>query len=113
MEAIAKTKYIRQSPFKIRFVADLVRGKNVFDAVNVLSLTNKKASKYILNTINSAVSNLNYSNEISIDTKDAVIKKIYVDGGPMMKRIRPRAQGRAVPIRKRMSHLTVHIEYNN
>ena len=85
----------------------------MFDAVNVLSLTNKKASKYILNTINSAVSNLNYSNEISIDTKDAVIKKIYVDGGPMMKRIRPRAQGRAVPIRKRMSHLTVHIEYNN
>ena len=46
MEAIAKTKYIRQSPFKIRFVADLVRGKNVFDAVNVLSITNKKASKY-------------------------------------------------------------------
>ena len=52
---------------------------------------------------------LNYNNEISIDTKDAVIKKIYVDGGPMMKRIRPRAQGRAVPIRKRMSHITVTV----
>ena len=46
MEAIAKTKYIRQSPFKIRFVADLVRGKNVFDAVNVLSLTNKNDNVY-------------------------------------------------------------------
>ena len=109
MEAVAKAKYIRQSPFKIRFVADLVRGKNVSDAINVLSLTNKKASKYILNTINSAVSNLNYDNEVSIDTKDAVITKIYVDGGPMMKRWRAAAMGRAVRILKRSSHLTIII----
>ena len=110
MESTAKLKYVRQSPFKIRFVADLIRGKDVTDAINILSSTNKKASEFLLKLLNSAVSNINYNNEdINLEQNDLYIKKIYVDGGPTLKRFRPAAMGRAAPIKKRMSHITVII----
>ena len=63
MESTSKLKYVRQSPYKIRFVADLIRGKDVTDAINILSSTNKKASEFLLKLLNSAVSNINYNNE--------------------------------------------------
>jgi len=111
MEASSKLKYVRQSPFKVRFVADMIRGKNVADAINILTATNKKASKFILKLINSAVANINYTDDdSSFDQSDLYIKTIFVDGGPMLKRFRPAAMGRATPIRKRMSHITVIIE---
>jgi len=111
MEASSKLKYVRQSPFKVRFVADMIRGKNVADAINILTATNKKASKFILKLINSAVANINYTDDDShFDQSDLYIKTIFVDGGPMLKRFRPAAMGRATPIRKRMSHITVIIE---
>ena len=111
MEGLAKLKYIRQSPYKIRFVADLIRGKNVFQATNILSLNNKKASKFILKTINSAIANIDNSNDSSIEPENAFIKEIYVDSGPTIKRMRARAQGRSAMIKKRTSHLTVLVEY--
>ena len=111
MESSSKLKYIRQSPYKVRFVADLIRGKNVADAINILSSTNKKASKFLLKLLNSAVANINYIDDDSnFDQSDLYVKTIFVDGGPMLKRFRPAAMGRATPIRKRMSHITVIIE---
>ena len=111
MEASSKLKYVRQSPFKVRFVADMIRGKNVADAINILTATNKKASKFILKLINSAVANINYTDDDSnFDQSDLYVKTIFVDGGPMLKRFRPAAMGRTTPIRKRMSHITVIIE---
>ena len=111
MEASSKLKYVRQSPFKVRFVADMIRGKNVADAINILTTTNKKASKFLLKLLDSAVANINYIDDNSnFDTSDLYIKTIFVDGGPMLKRFRPAAMGRATPIRKRMSHITIKIE---
>ena len=111
MEASSKLKYVRQSPFKVRFVADMIRGKNVADAISILSATNKKASKFLLKLLDSAVANINYIDDNSnFDTSDLYIKTIFVDGGPMLKRFRPAAMGRATPIRKRMSHITIKIE---
>ena len=65
MEASSKLKYVRQSPFKVRFVADMIRGKNVADAINILSTTNKKASKFLLKLLDSAVANINYIDDNS------------------------------------------------
>tara|TARA_B100000131_G_C17861387_1_gene510219 strand:+ start:142 stop:480 length:339 start_codon:yes stop_codon:yes gene_type:complete len=110
MEAVSKLKYIRQSPYKVRFVADLIRGKNVVDAGNLLSETNKKASKFLLKMLDSAVANINYNDDANFDRDELYIKRIFVDGGPTIKRFRPAAMGRAVPIKKRTSHITMVIE---
>ena len=110
MEAVSKLRYIRQSPYKVRFVVDLIRGKNVLDADNILSSTNKKASKFLLKLLNSAVANINYNDDTNFEKDELYIKKIFVDSGPTIKRFRPAAMGRAVPIKKRMSHITIVIE---
>ena len=108
MEAIAKAKHLRQSPYKIRQVLDIVRGKNVNEAINILQYTNKKAAKFILKTLNSAISNLSVNDE-PYDVDKFYVKTAFVDGGPMMKRWRAAAMGRAVRILKRSSHLTIII----
>tara|TARA_B110000438_G_C15344311_1_gene449291 strand:- start:139 stop:480 length:342 start_codon:yes stop_codon:yes gene_type:complete len=108
MEAIARKRFIRQSPYKIRFVLKTVKGLNVKSAINKLTLTNKKASAYIIEVLNSAVSNL-MNSESDVDNNQLFIKKAYVDEGPVMKRFRPAAMGRATNIRKRTSHLTIII----
>ncbi len=110
MESRAKLKYVRQSPYKIRFVADQIRGKSVFDAVGILSSTNKKASKFLVKLLDSAVSNINYNDDTNFEINELFVKTIYVDSGPTIKRFRPAAMGRAVPIKKRMSHITLIIE---
>ena len=110
MEATCKVKYVRQSPYKIRFVADLIRGKKVVDAINILSSTNKKASQFLLKSINSAVANINYHDDANFENDNLYVKKVLIDGGPTIKRFRPAAMGRAVPIKKRTSHITIVIE---
>ena len=110
MEATCKVKYVRQSPYKIRFVADLIRGKKVADAINILSSTNKKASQFLLKSINSAVANINYHDDANFENDSLYVKKVLIDGGPTIKRFRPAAMGRAVPIKKRTSHITIVIE---
>ena len=108
MEAIARKRFIRQSPYKIRYVLNMVKGLKVEAAINKLSLTNKKASSYIIEVLNSAVSNMmNIESDVNSDT--LYIKTAYVDEGPVMKRFRPAAMGRATGIRKRTSHLTIII----
>ena len=108
MEAIARKRFIRQSPYKIRYVLNMVKGLKVDAAINKLSLTNKKASSYIIEVLNSAVSNM-MNAETDVNSESIFIKTAYVDEGPVMKRFRPAAMGRATGIRKRTSHLTIII----
>tara|TARA_B110000263_G_scaffold98816_1_gene86387 strand:+ start:168 stop:506 length:339 start_codon:yes stop_codon:yes gene_type:complete len=108
MDAIAKKRFIRQSATKIRYVLKTVKGHFVNDAINKLTLTNKKASKYIVEVLKASISNM-MSKDAQTNSDELVIKKAYVDEGPVMKRFRPAAMGRATAIRKRTSHLTIII----
>jgi large subunit ribosomal protein L22 len=108
MEARCVAKYLRVTPRKLRLVADLVRGKNVNDAISTLKFTPKAGARPALKAIQSAVANIvdrDQSREVNPD--ELVVRTIFVDEGPTLKRFLPRAMGRATPIRKRMSHLTV------
>ena len=110
MEARCVAKYLRVTPRKLRLVADLVRGKNVNEAINTLKFTPKAGAKPALKAIQSAVASIvdkDQSREVNPD--ELVIRTIFVDEGPTFKRFMPRAMGRATPIRKRMSHLTVWV----
>jgi len=108
MEAKAIARQIRISPQKARLVADLIRGKDVETALNTLRFLPKKAARIIEKVVESAVANASQSDAIDVDT--LFVKKIFIDGGPMLKRIRPRAQGRATRILKRSSHITVVLD---
>ena len=108
MEARAVTKYVRTSPRKVRLVADLIRGKKVEEALNVLAFTPKVGAKLITKVIKSAVANAEQKKGIDVDT--LFVKRILIDGGPSLKRIRPRPMGRANPVLKRTSHITVILE---
>jgi large subunit ribosomal protein L22 len=112
MQATAVSRYIRVSPRKARLVADLVRGKTVQDALNILALTPKKASPLLRKAILSAAANAQVKNDDSVDlTRDTLrVAEIRIDEGPTLKRIRPRAQGRAFRINKRTSHIKVTVE---
>ena len=105
METKAVAKYIRISPQKARLVADVVRGKDVETAITTLRFMPKKAARIIRKVVESAVANADQNETIDVDT--LYVKDIFVDGGPMLKRFRPRAQGRATRILKRTSHITV------
>lgn len=107
-QAKAVQRYLRRAPRKLRLVADLVRGLGVEDAVNKLKFVNKAGAAEVSKVIRSALANLqNKHEDESIDASEAYIKTIMVDEGPTLKRIQPAPQGRAHPIRKRMSHITV------
>lgn len=108
MEAKAIKRYIPTSPTKMRLVVDLIRGKNVNEALNILHFSAKHASKVVEMTLRSAVSNL--SNKLDtgrIEEKDIFIKTAFVDGGPVLRRMMPAPQGRGFRIRKRSNHLTI------
>ena len=114
MEARAVSKYIRMSPRKVRRVANLIRGKNVGEAINILNFTMKAASLPIEKTIRSAVSNmLNLEGSSKVDPDDLFIKEIKIDAGMTLKRFRAASMGRAVRIRKRTSHITVTVAEEN
>jgi len=102
-------KNYRQSPRKVRLLADLVKGKRVDEAKLVLDFTGKRASGTVKKVINSAVANAKENNSISSEN-DLYIKSITVNEGYTLKRIRPRAMGRAFPIRKRTSHIDVVLD---
>ena len=107
-ESKCKMKFIRQSPYKVRFVLDAVRGKKVETALSFLDFSNKKAAKFISKALNSALSNYAQKND-DFNSSLLYIKEAYVDEGPKIKRFRPAAMGRATRILKRTSHLTVVI----
>ena len=105
MEAIAKHRFARISPQKARLIADQVRGKNVASALEILTFSNKKAADLVKKVLESAIANAEHNEGADID--DLNVSKIFVDEGPTMKRIMPRAKGRADRILKRSSHITV------
>lgn len=108
MEARAIARYVRSSPRKMRLVIDLIRGKSAAEALAVLRLTNKKASRLAEQTLRSALENLRAkADNPYLTPENVVIEKAYVDGGPMLKRIQPAPMGRAYRIRKRSHHLTI------
>jgi large subunit ribosomal protein L22 len=110
MESTAKLKYARVSAQKARLVANLVRGKDVEEAIEVLSFTNKKSAPIIRKLVESAVANAEVKNASSgaeIDVDDLFVEVITVDAGPSLRRFRPRARGRATKILKKTSHITV------
>lgn len=108
MEARAVGKYIRISPQKARLAADVVRGMNVDQAITTLKFMPKKGAGILRQVIESAVANATQDDQVDVD--NLYIKKITVDGGPSLKRIRPRAMGRATRIIKRTSHITVILD---
>jgi len=108
METRAVAKYIRISPQKARLVADVVRGMDVDSAITTLKFMPKKGARLLRKVIESAVANAIQTEKIDADT--LYVKKIHIDGGPMLKRFRPRAQGRATRILKRTSHITVVVD---
>ncbi len=105
MEARAQARYVRVTPMKARRVVDLIRGMNADDAQAMLRFAPQAASEPVGKVLASAVANA--ANNHAMDTKELRISEAFVDEGPTMKRIRPRAQGRAYRIRKRSSHITV------
>lgn len=108
MEAKAVLRYIRISPRKARYVADLVRGKPVEEALNTLAFTTRRAGTILSKLLKSAIANAGQDESIDVDT--LYVKKICVDEGPTMKRFRPRAMGRATRVRKRTSHITIVLD---
>jgi large subunit ribosomal protein L22 len=112
MEAIAKLNNCPTSPRKMRLLADLVRGKRVGEAMNILRFNNKKESSHRLDILlRSAIANWEQKNEgADVESAQLYVKTIFVDGGAMMKRVRPAPQGRAYRIRKRSNHVTLVVD---
>mgnify|MGYP000444034609 FL=1 len=105
MKANAKAKHVRQSPYKVRRVLDLVRGLPVDEARVVLQHTPRRAADPILKCLDSAVANAEHN--LAADADELVVVEAFADEGPTLKRWRPRARGRATRIRKRTSHITI------
>jgi large subunit ribosomal protein L22 len=110
MESRCVARYLRVTPRKMRLVADIVRGLNVNDAIGLLKFTPRAGARPILKAIQSAVANIvNRDDAREVNPDTLVIKTILVDEGPSFRRFMPRAMGRATPIRKRMSNVTVTV----
>ncbi|ACL30309.1 50S ribosomal protein L22 [Buchnera aphidicola str. APS (Acyrthosiphon pisum)] len=105
METLAQHRQARSSAQKVRLIVDLIRGKKVPQALNILTYTNKKAAFLVKKVVESAVANAEHNDGADIDKLR--IKKIFVNEGSTMKRMMPRAKGRADRILKRTSHITV------
>jgi large subunit ribosomal protein L22 len=111
--SMAILKNVPTSPRKMRYVVDMVRGMEVFKALGVLKFSNKTAAEKIEKLLLSAISNWEQKNERKAETGELFIKTISVDGGTMLKRLRPRAQGRGSRIRKRSNHVTLVVDILN
>ena len=108
MEVKAKLSFARIGAQKARLVADLVRGKDVNEAVKILTFSEKKGARLMKKLIESALANAEQKKDIDLD--NLFVKSIWVDMGPSMKRFRPRAQGRAFMVKKKMSHINVVLD---
>jgi len=111
METKAIARYIRMSPRKMRLVVDTIRGKRVGEALATLEHTPKAAARVVRKVLKSAVANAEHN--LKADEVEAFrVARAHVDGGPTLKRFRPRAQGRAAKILKRTSHVTIVLRDN-
>jgi len=110
MQSRANLRYVRVAPRKARLVADMVRGQDVYEAIEMLTFTQKKSAPIVRKLIESAVANaesLAERDDVDLDIDDLFVETIHVDAGPTLRRYRPRAQGRATRIMKKTSHITV------
>ena len=113
MTARAIARYVRMSPRKVRLVVDQIRGTSVNDAYAILQFSKKAAAEPVGKTLRSAVANAQVKAEDAgqaLDLDDLVVKSVFVDEGPTLRRFRAAAMGRAAPIRKRTSHITVVVD---
>lgn len=111
--SFAKLNNVPTSPRKMRLVADMVRGMEVFKALGVLKFSNKEASARVEKLLRSAIANWEAKNERKAETGELYISLINVDGGAMLKRLRPAPQGRGYRIRKRSNHVTIQVDTLN
>ena len=114
MEAVARLRNYPTSPRKMRLLADLIRGMEVENALNTLKFSSKDPSVPLEKLLLSAVANWRVKNE-GVDVADAnlFVKTIFVDGGRVLKRMRPAPQGRAYRVRKRSNHITIIVDSRN
>lgn len=108
MEAKASSRFARLTAQKARLVVDLIRGRSVEEALGILEFTPKRGAKLVAKTLKSAVANAEHGQRVDVDA--LYVKRAYVDEGPTGKRFMPRAHGRATPIFKRTSHITVIVD---
>jgi len=106
----AKLRNVPTSPRKMRLVADMVRGKEVFKALGILKFSNKEAARRVEKLLRSAIANWEQKNERKADAGELYISTIFVDCAPMLKRLRPAPQGRGYRIRKRSNHVTIYVD---
>jgi large subunit ribosomal protein L22 len=107
VEAKAIARYVRMSPYKVRRVLDQIRGRSYREALIILEFMPYKACEPILKTLRSAVANAEHNE--GLDPSSLVVSQAFADGGPSLRRFRPRAQGRAYQIRKPTCHITVAV----
>ncbi len=111
---IASLNNCPTSPRKMRLVADIIRGKEVDKALAILKYTNKEAAERLEKLLLSAISNWQAKNEgVRLEESNLYVKEIFVNGGRMLKRLRPAPQGRAYRIRKRSNHVTIVVDSKN
>jgi large subunit ribosomal protein L22 len=110
MEASAVVRHVRQSPRKVRIVANMIRGKSVEEALGILKLLPKKSARVIEKLLNSAAANADDKSKGKVDVDALYVKSIGVDNGPIIKRWMPRAMGRANRVNHRTSHITIVVD---
>ena len=108
MLARAKAKFIRGSARKSRLVVDQIRGRNVGQALEILKFSPKRAAHHVEECLKSAIANAQ-EKDTMVDVDELVVSRAFVDEGPTMKRIRPRAMGRAFRVMKRFNHITIEL----
>src|SRR3954463_15508744 len=107
---IARLRNVPSSPRKMRLIADLIRGKEVFKALNILKFSSQLAARPLEKLLRSAISNWEAKSGAKIDEGKAFVQTIFVDGGRQLKRLRPAPQGRGYRIRKRSNHVTIILD---
>ena len=108
MEIVARTRMIRISPRKVRIVGDVIKKKNINDAMGMLMYIPQKAAFILKKLLDSAIANAKQKKYVDVD--NLFVKNVIVDGGPVLKRFLPRAMGRATKVRKRSSHITMILD---
>jgi len=106
-EVMAKSKYYKVTPRKVRLVVGLIRGKNVKEAMIQLNFLEKKSAPAVSKLLKSAISNAKHNYKIDVEKNDLYIKEIKVDEGPVLKRFRPAWRGTVKPFKRRSSHITI------
>lgn len=111
--SFAKLNNVPTSPRKMRLVVDMIRGMEVFKALGVLKYSNKEAAARVEKLLRSAIANWEAKNERKAESGELYVTLVNVDGGAMLKRMRPAPQGRGYRIRKRSNHITLHVDTLN